>query len=107
MGDSSSESDALGKRKGRAPVGEAWLFEGTVTSSIPMNFRYVYQQSVTPWPLELCTYGRACHFKQPGLNEGAHLRTPSSVVKMYRAFLVRSTVVRCGSSFEGYVLSGN
>ena len=41
MGDSSSESDALGKRKGRAPVGEAWLFEGTVTSSIPMNFRYV------------------------------------------------------------------
>ena len=102
MGGSFGESDALGKRKGRDPVGEAWLFEGTVASSIPMKFRYAYQQSVTPWPIELCTYpGRTCHFKQPGLNEGAHLRAPSLVVKMYRVFLIWSKVVRFGSSFEG------
>jgi hypothetical protein len=30
-----------GKRKGSAPLGEAWLFEETSRKSILLNFRYV------------------------------------------------------------------
>ena len=29
-----------GRRKGRAPLGDAWLFEATVACSIPMNLKY-------------------------------------------------------------------
>lgn len=29
-----------GRRKGRAPVGEAWLLEAVISKSIPTNFRY-------------------------------------------------------------------
>lgn len=35
---------SAGRRKGSAPVGEAWLFEGTSSKSIPTNFKYAYTQ---------------------------------------------------------------
>ena len=34
--------DGDGRRKGRAPVGEAWLLEATVAKSTPVNLRYTY-----------------------------------------------------------------
>ena len=40
VGDTRGSSDlAEAERKGRAPVGEAWLFEGTVAKSMPRNLR--------------------------------------------------------------------
>lgn len=36
---------SAGRRKGSAPVGEAWLFEGTISRSIPTNLKYACTQS--------------------------------------------------------------
>lgn len=33
------EGDEVGTRKGSAPVGDAWLFDGIVTKSTPVNLR--------------------------------------------------------------------
>lgn len=33
------EGDEAGRRKGSAPVGDAWLLDGTVTRSTPANLR--------------------------------------------------------------------
>jgi hypothetical protein len=35
-------SSAEGRRKGRAPLGEAWLLEDAIWCSIPENLRYAY-----------------------------------------------------------------
>lgn len=32
-----------GRRKGSAPLGEAWLFEDASLKFIPLNLRYVYR----------------------------------------------------------------
>jgi hypothetical protein len=31
-----------GRRKGKAPVGDAWLLDGVISKSTPTNFRYAY-----------------------------------------------------------------
>ena len=35
-----AELNVGGMRKGREPVGEAWLFDGMVMNSRPVNLRY-------------------------------------------------------------------
>jgi hypothetical protein len=39
-------AERAGRRKGKAPVGDAWLLEGVTWKSIPTNFRYAYARSV-------------------------------------------------------------
>lgn len=53
----------LGRRKGKAPEGEAWLLDTAVLKSTPHDKRWT------------------CHFKHVGLNDGEPLCVPSGVVK--------------------------
>lgn len=34
--------EGAGRRKGSAPVGDAWLFDATVSKGIPTNLRYAW-----------------------------------------------------------------
>ena len=48
-----------------------------------------------------------CHFKQPGLKDGAPTCAPSFVVNIQRVCLSRICDDRCGGSLTGYVRKGN
>ena len=48
-----------------------------------------------------------CHFRQPGLKDGAPSWTPSLLEKIQSVFLSRFRGDRCGSSLIGYVCRGN
>lgn len=48
-----------------------------------------------------------CHFRQPGLNDGAPRVASSGVAKTYRICWCRDCGARCGRSLDGYVSSGN
>ena len=48
-----------------------------------------------------------CHFKQPGLKDGAPSWAPSLVVKIQRVCLSWCWDWRCGRSLTGYVRKGN
>ena len=41
----SKGEEEAGMRKGSAPVGEAWLLDGTVTKSMHINLRYALRIS--------------------------------------------------------------
>ena len=48
-----------------------------------------------------------CHLRQAGLKDGDPSSAAILVVNTYRLFLVRSGVIRWGSSFRAYVCKGN
>lgn len=86
------ELEIAGRRKGSAPLGEAWLFEATVRKGISLNLRYVYTVSQSQHNQLLAVPSIAlsaihtCHFKHAGLKLGAPVLAPSSVVKTYKTF---------------------
>lgn len=41
-----------GRRKGNAPVGDAWLLDGVISKSTPRNFRYAYKQTRDQYKVE-------------------------------------------------------
>ena len=45
--DAEVEGWVEGRRKGREPVGEAWLFEGMVMKERPVNLRYACRELVS------------------------------------------------------------
>jgi len=72
-----------GRRKGRTPVGEAWLFEGTRACSMPATLRNV------------------CHFRQVGLKEGRPAAASFALLKTYKVGTLQALGARCGNLFGG------
>ena len=75
-----------GIRNGRAPVGEAWLFEGTIENWMPKNFKYAWRtwvgQHLSTLTVHPDIYLPTCHFRQPGLNDGNSSFAEFSSVKI-------------------------
>lgn len=61
--------DEDGNKKGNAPEGEAWLFEGTISNSMPAIFNTVYRISVSNFQVDSPgeRTKHTCHFKHEGL----------------------------------------
>lgn len=97
-----SEVSGETERKGRAPVGEAWLFDATMVSSISTNLRYAYGWAKDELGRKnLDEIRLTCHFRQLGLNDGLPAFAASSVANTYRIYLTSEFGRRCGSSFAG------
>jgi hypothetical protein len=100
-------SDADGRRKGKAPLGDAWLLEEVIWKSMPENFMYAFIESALlhlDWVEQRFL---TCHFKQPGLYDGAPFAASRSLANTYSVCAARLRGARCGSSFAAYVKMGN
>jgi hypothetical protein len=99
-----------GRRKGSAPLGEAWLFEIAMRNGISLNLRYVYicasSQQLQTSRQTIRVAVLTCHFKHAGLKLGEPLLAPSSVVNIHNTFSSLCLGARWGSSFAGYLRSG-
>lgn len=69
-------------RKGRAPVGEAWLLEATVSTRMLRNLRYAWSFILARSRIGGGRARLTCHFKQVGLKLGASVA--ASAAKTWR-----------------------